>query len=38
MIEDQTPADEYREIAGRFTRLVEGVPDDATWQLRSPVP
>ena len=31
MIRNQTAADEYREIAGRFTALVEGVPDDATW-------
>ena len=38
MIGDQTAADEYREIAGRFTALVEGVPDDATWNRRSPVP
>ena len=38
MIANQTPADEYREIAGRFTELVEGVPDDATWNRRSPVP
>ena len=34
----ESPADEYREIAGRFTRLVAGVPDDATWERRSPVP
>jgi len=33
----QTAADEYREIAGRFTELVEGVPDDATWERQSPV-
>jgi uncharacterized protein (TIGR03086 family) len=38
MIHDQSAADEYREIAGRFTRLVEAVPDDATWQRQSPVP
>ncbi|RZT83548.1 uncharacterized protein (TIGR03086 family) [Pseudonocardia sediminis] len=38
MIANQTPADEYREIAGRFTALVEGVPDDATWDRPSPVP
>ena len=37
MIENQSPADEYREIAGRFTELVAGVPDDATWARRSPV-
>lgn len=30
-------ADVYREIAGRFTRLVEGVPDAATWERPSPV-
>ena len=35
---DQNPADEYRGIAGRFTGLVEGVPDDAAWRLPSPVP
>jgi uncharacterized protein (TIGR03086 family) len=33
----QSPADEYREIAGRFTRLVEGVPDTATWNRPAPV-
>ncbi|MFC5994480.1 TIGR03086 family metal-binding protein [Pseudonocardia hispaniensis] len=38
MIANQTPAADYREIAGRFTQLVEGVPDDATWNRRSPVP
>jgi len=38
VIRNQTAADEYREIAGRFTALVEGVPDDATWNRRSPVP
>src|SRR5689334_17891035 len=38
MIEDQSPADEYREIARRFTQLVAGVPDDATWKRPSPVP
>ena len=37
MIENQSPADEYREIAGRFTGLVEGVPDEATWARPSPV-
>lgn len=37
MIENQSPADEYREIAGRFTELVDGVPDDATWARESPV-
>lgn len=38
MIANQNPADEYREIAGRFTELVEGVPDEHTWRRRSPVP
>ncbi|MDN5917593.1 MAG: TIGR03086 family metal-binding protein [Pseudonocardia sp.] len=38
MIANQAPADEYREVAGRFTELVEGVPDEATWNRRSPVP
>ncbi len=38
VIANQTAADEYREIAGRFTELVEAVPDDATWSRRSPVP
>ena len=37
MIENQAPADEYREIAGRFTALVEGVPDEAAWARRAPV-
>ena len=36
MIRDQTAADEYREIAGRFTALVEGVPDEATWKRPGP--
>jgi uncharacterized protein (TIGR03086 family) len=38
VIEDQSAAEEYREIAGRFTALVEGVPDDATWRRPAPVP
>jgi uncharacterized protein (TIGR03086 family) len=38
MVENTSAADEYREVAGRFTELVEAVPDDATWQRRSPVP
>ena len=38
MIENQSAADEYREIAGRFSALVEAVPDDATWNRQSPVP
>ena len=37
MIADQSPADEYREIAGRFTQVVEGVPGDG-WSRPSPVP
>jgi uncharacterized protein (TIGR03086 family) len=38
VIADQSAADEYREIAGRFTALVEAVPDHATWERPSPVP
>jgi uncharacterized protein (TIGR03086 family) len=38
MIDHQSSADEYREIAARFTQLVAGVPDVATWNRRSPVP
>lgn len=37
MIANQSAAEEYREIAGRFTALVEGVPDDATWGRPAPV-
>lgn len=37
MIPDQTPADEYREIAGRFGELVDAVPA-AAWDRPSPVP
>ncbi|MBC3189795.1 TIGR03086 family protein [Pseudonocardia sp. C8] len=37
MIANQSPADEYREIGGRFTRVVDAVPDDATWNNQSPV-
>lgn len=33
---DSTPADEHREIAGRFTRLVEAVPA-AAWSNPTPV-
>lgn len=33
---DQTPAEEFREIAGRFGRLVAAVPDDA-WERPAPV-
>lgn len=36
MNENQTAAEEYREIAARFTRLVEGVPDQATWERPAP--
>jgi uncharacterized protein (TIGR03086 family) len=38
MIANQSAADEYREIAGRFTELVEAVPDVETWERPSPVP
>ena len=38
MIENQTAADEYREIAGRFTALVDGVPDETAWARPAPVP
>jgi uncharacterized protein (TIGR03086 family) len=34
----QSPADEFREVAGRFTALVGAVPDEGTWDRRSPVP
>lgn len=37
MIENQSPAEEYREIAGRFTELVEGVPEEGAWAHQSPV-
>jgi uncharacterized protein (TIGR03086 family) len=37
MSPDQSPADEYREIAGRFTQLVEAVPDEQTWARPAPV-
>jgi uncharacterized protein (TIGR03086 family) len=33
---NQSYADEYREIAGGFTRLVEGVPDRSTWDKPAP--
>ncbi len=32
----QDPAEEYREIEGHFTRLVDAVPDDATWNRPAP--
>lgn len=31
-------AEEFREIGGHFTRLVEGVPDAAAWDRSAPVP
>jgi uncharacterized protein (TIGR03086 family) len=31
-----TPADEHRQISGRFTELVRGVPEDG-WDAQSPV-
>ncbi len=38
MTPEQTPpAEEYRELAGRFTELVEGVPDQAAWNRAAPV-
>ena len=37
MIRNQTAADEYREIAVRFTSLVDAVPDEATWKRQAPV-
>jgi uncharacterized protein (TIGR03086 family) len=37
MTPDQTPAEEYRELAGRFTEIVEGVPDQAAWNRAAPV-
>ncbi len=36
MTPDQSPAEEYREIAGRFTELVDGVPDEDTWARPAP--
>lgn len=36
MSQKPQPADEHREIAERFTRLVEAVPDDA-WSAPTPV-
>ena len=33
---EQTPADEWREIGGGFTKVVEGVPDDASWNPSPP--
>ena len=33
---EQNQAEEYREIAGRFTQLVERVPDDDTWARPAP--
>lgn len=37
MTADDGPAAEYRAVAGRFTEVVDAVPDDATWQRQSPV-
>lgn len=37
MVEHQSPAEEYREVAGRFTALAKAVPNEATWNNRSPV-
>ncbi|WP_353961382.1 maleylpyruvate isomerase N-terminal domain-containing protein [Antrihabitans cavernicola] len=36
MTPDQTPADEYRELAGHFSELVDGVPDQAAWNNPAP--
>ena len=36
MSQHSTPADEHREIAGRFTRIVQAVPDGA-WSSPAPV-
>jgi uncharacterized protein (TIGR03086 family) len=36
MTPNQNPADEYRELAGRFTALVEGVHADTVWQQPAP--
>lgn len=33
-----SPADDHRAVAGRFTALVENVPDDGAWDRPSPVP
>ena len=37
MVEYRSYADEYREVAARFTALVEGVPDAACWARPAPV-
>jgi uncharacterized protein (TIGR03086 family) len=37
MTPDQSPADEDREIAGRFTQLIQAVPDEQTWARPAPV-
>ena len=37
MVDTTSAADEYREVAGRFTDIVDAVPDDATWRRQSPV-
>ncbi len=36
MQSNQNLAEEYRDLADRFTRLVEGVADDATWNQPAP--
>ncbi|HEX8510573.1 MAG TPA: TIGR03086 family metal-binding protein [Propionibacteriaceae bacterium] len=36
MTPDQNPADEYRELAGHFTALVEGVHGDTGWEQPAP--
>src|SRR5450631_270521 len=33
---NQTPADEYRDLAGRFTEIVAGVLDNAAWSRPAP--
>ena len=33
----RTPAEDYREVAARFTALVRGVPDAAAWDRPAPV-
>jgi uncharacterized protein (TIGR03086 family) len=37
MIDDETPAEEFRAVAARFTALADGVPDAATWAAPAPV-
>ncbi len=33
---DPSPAADYRDVAGHFGSLVEGVPDEATWNRAAP--